>query len=164
MGIWLFSSFNEGAKNSIFKGSGGAVSGAIGKTFGFAKDAFVKSTNAIAYGAGKIGLKTPLIAGTLLAAGAGVAMWMNGKNKEKARDSLETLRAGQMQSTQADIMALQQQNAAMMNPAVGGNTLMGLQPVAGDHANRVLAARGGNMGVDVSNPNMTAANFEAARS
>ncbi len=160
----IFQSFKAGDQNNIFKGGSGVVGNAIGKTFGFAKDVFIKSANGIAYGAGKIGLKTPLIAGTLLAAGAGVAMWMNGKSKEKARDSLETLRTGQMQSTQADIMALQQQNAAMMNPAVGGNTLMGLQPVAGDHANRVLAARGGNMGVDVSNPNMTAANFEAARS
>ena len=154
--VWLFSSLNEGAKNSVFKGSGGAISKALGTV----KDAFVKSTNAVAYGAGKIGLRTPLIVGGVLAAGVGVATFLGRKRADKAKESQMALRDNQMEAMKADIIANQQ---AMAQPAIGANTMMGLQPVAGDHANRVLAARNGGMGVDTSNPNMTAANFEAAR-
>ncbi|MEQ1705676.1 MAG: hypothetical protein ABL867_06855 [Rickettsiales bacterium] len=48
--------------------------------------------------------------------------------------------------------------------AIKANTMMGLAPAPGDHAARVLAGRSGAaMGIDASNPNMTAANFEAVR-
>ena len=106
---------------------------------------------------GRIATSKPaLIIGGLVAA-AGALSWISSKRDSQVKESQSALRDMQTQAMKADIMAMQQ-------PMVGANTMMGLQPVAGDHANRVLAARNGGMGVDTSNPAMSAGNFDVARS
>ncbi len=101
-----------------------------------------------------------IIGGAAVAVGA--LSWLSSKRDSQVRESQEALRAKNMEAMQSDIMTMHQQQAA--SPMVGANTMMGLEPVHGDHAQRILAARSGSVGIDTSAPNMSAANYEVARS
>jgi hypothetical protein len=85
-----------------------------------------------------------------VAAVAAVAAFA-GKRESKEMESREKLMAQQNVAANAELVALRQQVLG------GGNTMMGMEPVHGAHAEQVVARRGGaSQGVDTSIPNMTA--------
>lgn len=143
--------------NQAFKGAKKHLSGYKWSGRGAAVGRFMGST------AGKVVTGAVAIP-TLLIGGAVAAGLFSASRNKKSMESREELQMRQLEATNAEVAALQQQTAAMQQQrAMGGNTMMGMQPVHGEHAQRVLAARGGNMGIDPSNPNMSAANYEAVR-
>jgi|GEM_PF-4463139 len=92
-----------------------------------------------------------LVPAAIVAATVVLAKLVSGKNKRSRAELVEN-RNQAIAAQQAEV------------DAIKANTMMGLAPAPGDHAARVLAARSGAaMGIDTSNPNMTAANFEAVR-
>lgn len=88
------------------------------------------------------------------AATVGAISWMAGKRAEKARESRDELRNQRIESARAEMAAMQSQ--------VGANTMMGMEPQPGQHAQRVIAARNGGMGIDTSNPPVNM-QYEAVR-
>jgi hypothetical protein len=89
----------------------------------------------------------PALAVAAIAAVAAFA----GKREAKEMESRENLMAQQNAAANAELVALRQQVLG------GGNTMMGMEPVHGAHAEQVMARRGGaSQGVDTSIPNMTA--------
>lgn len=101
----------------------------------------------------------PVLALGGLAAIAGTASWLGGKRDEKEHDSRLELQNQQTNAMRADITAMQQSA-----PPAQSNTLMGEEPVVGNYASKVLAARNGTAGgIDVSNPTVNM-QFDAVRS
>lgn len=104
---------------------------------------------------GRIVSSKPVLIIAGLAAAIGAVSWVGNKRKEKIRDSQNELRDQKIDSMRTENTAVQAQPST--------NTLMGLEPVAGDHAARVVAGRNGGMGgVDASNPPVNM-QFEAVR-
>ncbi|MEZ5691715.1 MAG: hypothetical protein R3D71_08640 [Rickettsiales bacterium] len=114
--------------------------------------AFARGQKLRRFATSKVGM------GLIAAAGAiGALSWMNSRRNNQEKLSYDELRANQTASMKADIAAMQQ------HPATQAGTMMGMQPVVGDHANRVLAARGGmGTGIDVSQPQVDMP-YEVAR-
>lgn len=71
--------------------------------------------------------------------------------------------SGKEKQRRAELVENRKQNIAAQQAEVSefkANTMMGLAPAPGDHAARVMAGRSGaSMGINTSNPEMTAANF-----
>lgn len=136
----VFSSFTAGDKARP-QGGGFIVKGVT--TIGGKVSAGV---NKVAYGMGRVGMKGPIIATGILAALGGFAWWANSTRNEAARETQETLR----EQALADVQ---------MPLPTGGNTLMGLEPTPGAHANRIRQSQGQSLGVgvDASQPAMTVA-------
>lgn len=125
---------------------------------GLIKRTWGKATHAVGYAFGRSGVAKPLkfagVAAVVATAVAGVALWAGNRRSEKARESRDELHQQKMDSMRAEM--------ATMQPQVGANTLMGLEPTPGDRAARVMAARNGGMGLDASNPPVSMP-YEAVR-
>ena len=93
-----------------------------------------------------------LVPAAIVAAAAAISK-VSSKRKEQKRQELVENRNQNIDSLRADVAALS-----------NGNTMMGMQPVAGDHAARVLSGRNGaSAGVDTSNPAVSAIPYEVVR-
>ncbi len=83
----------------------------------------------------------------LAGAGAvvGAVSWLTSRRAKQNREEVVEARNQQINDMRADVAAMK-----------GANTMMGLEPVAGDHAARVAAGRNGaSAGVNTSNPEVS---------
>lgn len=158
------SGVNVDTAKEAFTAAHGEVKGAFKKA-----NSFILRSNWVGRGQkfGSFMASTPgkIVAATvgipaLLVGGAMAAGVISGSRSKRDMASREELMDKQVTAMNSEVAALQQQNATVMAQR-GGNTLMGLDPVHGEHAQRVVAGRNGGMGIDTANPSMTAANFEA---
>jgi hypothetical protein len=96
---------------------------------------------------GKFGLRKAGFVGVgALAVLGGLAAWASNSRKNAERESKMALQEEAM----ASLQPIPQMAPPIAGPAVGDSTLMGMAPVAGEHAARVRGGRGQEVGV--SNP------------
>lgn len=144
----------QAIKDSIGKGDVKDLAGVIssGKSFANAvrRETVGKWVGAVLTSRpGKIMGAMVAIPALAVAAVTAVAVFA-GKRQAKEMESRENLLARQNEAADSELAALRQQ-------VVGGNTMMGMAPVHGAHAEQVVARRGGaSQGIDTSIPNMTA--------